>query len=103
MSEGTRVMEYPIIVRPESTNQYTAQPLGLPELKVIAATEAEALVQVRQALERWLASAKVVQVSVPVADNGNPWLDSFGRSAHDPDFDEFLEEMQRARSLAPAK
>ena len=91
-------MQYPVIVRIESENQYVAQPLGIPELRVVAATEAEAVEQVSQALGQWLASAKVVQVSVPVAGRGNPWLDAFGRSANDPDFDEFLEELQQARS-----
>jgi hypothetical protein len=28
---------------------------------------------------------------------GNPWLDAFGRSATDPDIDEYLEELSRAR------
>ena len=95
-------MQYPVIVRTDSTNQYVAQPLGIPELKVVAATEADAIEQVRLALDRWLASAKVVQVTVPVAESGNPWLDAFGRSADDPDFDEFLAELQRARSADTA-
>ena len=96
-------MQYPVIVRIESANQYVAQPLGIPELRVVAATEAEAIAQVSQALGQWLASAKVVQVPVAVAGSGNPWLEAFGRSANDPDFDEFLEELQRARSVdAPA-
>ncbi len=96
-------MQYPVIVRTESANQYVAQPLGIPELRVVAATEAEAIEKVSQALGQWLASAKVVQVAVPVTSSGTPWLDAFGRSANDPDFDEFLEELQRARSMdAPA-
>ena len=92
-------MQYPVIVRTEAANQYVAQPLGIPELKVVAATEAEAIEQVSQALGQWLASAKVVQVAVPAAGGSNPWLDAFGRSANDPDFDEFLEELQRVRSV----
>ena len=91
-------MQYPVIVRTEAANQYVAQPLGIPELRVVAATEAEAIEKVSQALGQWLASAKVVQVAVPATSSGNPWLDTFGRSANDPDFDEFLEELQRSRS-----
>jgi hypothetical protein len=91
-------VQYPVIVRTEGVDQYLAQPLGIPELRVVAATEAEAIEQVSRALGHWLASAKVVQVTVSVADSRNPWLDAFGRSANDPDFDEFLEELQRARS-----
>jgi hypothetical protein len=96
-------MQYPVIVRSESANQYVAQPLGIPELRAVAATEAEALEQVGQALKQWLASAKVVQVTVPVAGSGNPWLDAFGRSAGDPDFEEFIKELQQARSADTAE
>jgi len=84
-------MNYPVIIRAESTHQYVAQPLGIPEVKVVAATEAEALVH-------WLAAAKVVQVAIPGEERGNPWLDAFGRSATDPDFPDFLEELQRLRT-----
>jgi hypothetical protein len=76
---------------------YVAQPIGLPELRFAAASEAEAVAGVRQALERWLASAKLVHVSVATEKGGNPWLDGFGRSASDPEFEEYLEELRRAR------
>jgi predicted RNase H-like HicB family nuclease len=88
-------MEYPVIVRAEDVDGYVAQPIGLPELRVTAASEEEAVAAVRQALERWLASAKLVHVSVAMGQTGNPWLDAFGRSASDPDFDEYLEELRR--------
>jgi len=92
-------MNYPVIIRVESAHQYVAQPLGIPEVKVVAATEAEAIAQVTEALGHWLAAAKVVHVTVPGEAPGNPWLDAFGRSAIDPDFPEFLEELQRLRTL----
>src|SRR5947208_11835430 len=95
-------MEYPVIVRAEDGDGYVAQPIGLPELRVTAASEDEAVAGVRQALERWLASAKLVHVSVGLEQTANPWLDAFGRSAADPDFDEYLEELRRAR-LADAE
>lgn len=93
-------MEYPVIVRAEEAVGYAAQPVGLPELRVTAASEEEAIAEVRHALERWLASAKLVHVSVATGATGNPWLDAFGRSATDPDFEEYLEELRRARRVA---
>ena len=93
-------MEYPVIVRAEEVNGYVAQPIGLPELSVTAASEDEAVAGVRQALERWLASAKLVHVSISMERSGNPWLDAFGRSASDPDFEEYLEEIRRAPRAA---
>jgi tRNA(fMet)-specific endonuclease VapC len=95
-------MEYPVIVRTEEIDGYVAQPIGLPELRVTAASEAEAVAGVRQALDEWLASAKLVHVSVGVEGSGNPWLDAFGRSAADPDFDAYQEELRRARRAVKA-
>ena len=43
-------MNYPVIIRAESAHRYVAQPLGIPEVKVVAATEAEAIAQVTEAL-----------------------------------------------------
>jgi hypothetical protein len=91
-------MNYPVIIRTESAHRYVAQPLGIPEVKVVAATEAEAIAQVTEALAQWFTAAKVVHVAVPGEARANPWLDAFGRSANDPDFAEFLEELQRLRT-----
>jgi predicted RNase H-like HicB family nuclease len=91
-------MNYPVIIRIESAHQYVAQPLGIPEVKVVAHTEAEAITQVTEALAHWLAAARVVHVAVP-GEVHNPWLDSFGRSANDPDFAELLEELQHQRTI----
>jgi len=91
-------MQFPLIVRADSPDHFSAQPLGLPELKTVGRTEAEAIEQASQALAQWLAAARVVQVSIPVSGTGNPWLDAFGRSADDPDFDEYLEAIEQARA-----
>jgi len=91
-------MQFPLIVRADSPDHFSAQPLGIPELKTVARTEAEAIEQASQALAQWFASARVVQVSIPESDTGNPWLDTFGRSSDDPDFDEYLEEVKHTRT-----
>lgn len=96
-------MKYPVIVQSGPHDEVVAEPLGRPDLGVSRATEAEALEQVERNLEQWLRSAKVVHLEVPGIDSGNPWLDHFGRSADDPDFDEYLREISRARAVdAPA-
>jgi hypothetical protein len=94
-------MHFPLIVRADSPEQFTAQPLGIPELKTVAKTEAEAIEQASQALIEWLASARVVQVSVPLSGIGEAWLSAFGRSADDPDFDEYLEAIRQTRAADP--
>jgi hypothetical protein len=65
---------------------------------LVAATEAEAIAQVTEALGHWLA-AKVIHVTVPGEGSGNSWLHAFGPSATAPDFPEFLEELQRLCTL----
>ena len=85
-------MQCKVIVRLESATRFVACPVGLPQLEGTAPTEAEAVEQVKQKLAAWLKDAKVVEVSIPT---GNPWLDSFGRSATDPQFDDYLAELQR--------
>jgi predicted RNase H-like HicB family nuclease len=91
-------MQHPVIVRIDTENQYVAQPLGIPEVRAVAATESEAIEKIGQALKEWLTSAKLIQVDVPDSNSDNPWLASFGRSADDPDFEEFVEELKLARS-----
>ncbi len=93
-------MQVPVIVHAESEDRYSAEPLGKSELRVEAASETEALRKLTRSLSRWLASAKLVQLDVPVASEttGNPWLDTFGRSADDPDFEAFLSEIERVRT-----
>ena len=91
-------MNYPVIIRAESAHRYVAQPLGIPEARVVAATQEEAVAQVTETLGDWLAAAKVIHVAVPGEEPDNPWLKTFGRSAADPDFPEFLEELRRQRA-----
>jgi len=91
-------MEQLVVVRLDGPGRYTAQALAVPEVKAQADSEAAAVEQVRQALADWLARGKVVRVEVPVPGTGNPWLDSFGRSAEDPQFADYQQEVERARA-----
>ncbi len=95
-------MEQLVVVRAEAPGRYTAQALGLPEVRGEGKTEAEAIQQVRESLATWLGSGKLVCVQVPANGTGNPWLDYAGRSANDPQFEAYLEEMRRAREAEDA-
>ncbi len=93
-------MEQLIVVRPEGPSKFLAQSLTIPEVKAEAGTEAEAVELVRQSLAAWLASARVVRVEVPTAaGSSNPWLEHFGQFRDDPQFADYLEEIQRARKM----
>ena len=77
-------MNYPVIIRAESAHRYVAQPLGIPEARVVATTQEEAVAQVTETLGDWLAAAKVIHVAVPDEDTDNPWHRTFGRSVRPP-------------------
>ncbi len=92
-------MLYPVIVRPVSESQYAAEPVGKPELKVEAPTEKDALQRLGEVLSRWLGKGKLIQLDIPdSSEAGNPWLDTFGRSADDPHFDEVMKEIAVTRN-----
>jgi len=88
-------MQCTVIVRSEAGDRFVARPLGLPEFETTAPTEAEAVAGVTRKLGEWVRGVTVVEVTVPT---GNPWLDTAGRSAEDPLFEEYLEEIRRYRA-----
>jgi predicted RNase H-like HicB family nuclease len=91
-------MEQLVIVRPDEDGKYTARSVLVPEVKERGDSETEAVEKLRQSLAAWLASAKVVRVDVPLpGKTGNLWLDYFGYAKDDPQFQDYLEEIQRAR------
>ena len=90
-------MQYPVIVKATEVDKYEAEPMGIPELKAVANTEAGALKKVEKSLGEWFASAKVVQLEIE-GNGTNPWLQAFGRSAEDPDFEEYQKELSRIRT-----
>jgi hypothetical protein len=86
-----------IAVWPGGENQFVAQAIGFPDVKAEGATESEAVEKVRNSLTEFLSNAKLVKYSLPAE---NPWLKAFGSAADDPDFDIYLEEIQKARMAA---
>src|SRR5262249_54444816 len=84
-----------IRVRPEPTGQFTAQAVGLPELRATAATREEAVQQVCALLGQWLASGELQAVSVlPVP----AVMKLFGHAdPDDPDEQAYVEELARQR------
>lgn len=81
-------------VRPEPPGQFTAQPLGLPELHATAATREEAVEQVRLLLRQELGSGSLLSVDVA---RENPLMSLFGIGKDDPDLEGYLEEIRKFR------
>jgi hypothetical protein len=91
---GTPALQHLVVVRPEPAGQFTAEAVGLPELRATADSREEAVAQVRKLLDDWLASGQLVAVEIPQA---NPLTKYFGHAKDDPDFDLYLEEIRRYR------
>ena len=84
-----------VLVRPEPPGYYTAQVVGLPEIRASAATREEAIEQVRSALQQCLAAGHLVPVQVSQA---NPQQKALGcADPNDPLEKEFLDDLRRFR------
>lgn len=82
-------------VRPEPAGQFTAQVVGLPDLRATAPTREEAVRQVCALLSQWLASGELQAVAVTPS---NPVMQWFGHTnPNDPDERAYLEELARHR------
>jgi hypothetical protein len=82
-------------VRPEPPGQFTAQAVGLPEIRATAASPEEAIDQVAIILKERLARGELVQIQLRRENpelNGSPCLDP-----NDPLEKEFLEDLKRFR------
>jgi hypothetical protein len=88
-------MHYPVVVRQDSSGQFTAEAVGLPEIRAACADRAEAIHRVRLQLCQWLASGQLVQVDIGSA---NPYLSGFQAiDPNDPMEKIYLEELERYR------
>ena len=94
-------MQYPVIVRAKFTDRFIAEPLGIEGIQGEGTTAHAAAEDAGLALASWLGTAELYSVEIPLKpiSASNPWLESFGRSADDPDFEEYLAEIERAREL----
>ena len=91
-------MYHLIIARPEPPGKFTAQVVGIPDIRAVADTEPEAIEKARQTLTEWLATAHWVQVDVPVPPVDVPRRESLGPSdPNEPVYQMYLEEMARFR------
>ena len=91
-------MEQLVVVRSTGPGCFTAQVVGIPEIKAVGDTEERAVEEARRALQGWLGAGKLVPIQLAATRTGNPWIDYAGRSADDPTFPAFLEELERARA-----
>ena len=87
-------MQHLIIVRAEPPGQFTAEAVGIPEIRATSTSRESAIQQVRGTLAEWLTKGQLESVVVP---DPNPVLKYAGWAKNDPLYDEYLEELARAR------
>ena len=87
--------QYPVVVRQEPSGQFTAEAVGLPDLRATCPDRWEAINRVRLQLCQWFAQGQLVQVDL---GQTNPYLPGFPTiDPNDPMEKEFLEELARNR------
>jgi hypothetical protein len=88
------VLHQLVVVRSEPDGQFTAEAVGIPEVRVTCAERSEAIKRVRLMLCDWVISGRLVQIDVP---QRNPLLDYAGWAKDDPSYEAYLEELRRFR------
>jgi hypothetical protein len=83
-----------VVVRLEPQGKQTASVVGIPEIYATAATREEAIAQVQAKLREWLASGQLAPVEL---QQDNPWIKYAGWAKDDPDYNVYLEELERLR------
>jgi hypothetical protein len=94
--DSRNLMYHLVSVRPEPEGRFTAQPLGVPEIRVVAASAEQAVAQVQRALKEWVGSLYWVPVELPHPQRC-PVHEGAGHAKNDPDFETYLEEIRRYR------
>ena len=94
LPESTPSISHLVRVRAEASGQFTAEVVGLPEIRATASTREEALGLVRTTLGQWLASGQLVAIE---GSQQGPSLPCPGWAKDDPLYREFLDDLERFR------
>jgi predicted RNase H-like HicB family nuclease len=96
-------MQYQVFVEADvETPHFVASVVGVPNFSVAGATEAEAMANVKSALERKLAAGKFVTIEVDAPVSNNQALVGAGVFADDSTFDDWMEKLAEIRQVANA-
>ncbi|HTU21057.1 MAG TPA: hypothetical protein VMG10_23595 [Gemmataceae bacterium] len=86
-----------VAVRPEAAGQFTAQVVGIAELRATAASREEAIEQVRVCILEWIATGQLVPVEVLPKEH--PVLRFYGwKDPNDPEEQVYLQELARLKA-----
>ena len=96
-------MQYQIFVKSQSDQHFIASVIGMPTIAVDGQTEAEAISNVKIALESQLATGKVVTIEIDQIETkskSTPAMKYAGIFENDPTFDDWMEKLAEIRRIA---
>jgi len=86
-----------VLVRPEPQGFFSAQLVGLPDLRATAKSRETAVEQLRTMLQGCIDSGQLQAVEMSAEP---PLMKWFGHAKEDPDFADYLDELRRSRAEA---
>jgi hypothetical protein len=97
MAAPVNAGDHLIVIRPVENGQFSAEPIGIPEIHVTAPTAQAALEEVRQKLSNWPGQVHWVHA---VSSSVPPGA---GHARNDPDHQAYLDEIERYRREVEAR
>ncbi len=85
-----------VLVRSDDQGFFSAQLVGLPDIRATAKSRETAVDQLRTMLQEWIDSGQLQPVELPTEPSLMKW---FGHAKEDPDFADYLDELRRSRSV----
>ncbi len=91
---------YPVLIELDQENNWTARVVGWADAKGVGTTRDEAIQILRQYLMGKQSRGELIALRVDSPQQEvHPWMEFTGMWASDPQFDEFVAEMQAQREL----
>lgn len=92
-------MRYPVLLQRRGDGKYHAAVPLLPDITRVGDTRDEALQAIEHAITEAMQTTEVVYLDFPASQDGpsNPWLDTAGIFADDPELEPMLRDIYAAR------
>lgn len=93
-------MRYTILLEQHPDGTYEASVPVMPQITERGESRAAALKAIEHALRSKLRNVELVDLEIPTMPPTNPWLETAGMFADDPDLEAITEEIYKARAAS---